>query len=71
MPAAESLLWLCDRCNRLLHRVTMHVADIERELKAAIEHFDASLALRTCPGCGHVQPARAPRAEPIAPEGRS
>jgi len=49
----------------------MHVADIERELKAAIEHFDASLALRTCPGCGHVQPARAPRAEPIAPEGRS
>jgi len=29
----ESLLWYCDRCDRLLHQVTMHVADIERELK--------------------------------------
>jgi hypothetical protein len=38
----------------------MHVADIEQELKAAIERFDASLALRTCPGCGHVHPDRAP-----------
>ena len=38
----------------------MHVADIERELKAAIERFDADLALRTCPGCGHVNPDRAP-----------
>jgi 3-hydroxyanthranilate 3,4-dioxygenase len=56
----ESLLWYCDRCDRLLHEVTMHVADIERELKAAIERFDADLALRTCPGCGHVNPDRAP-----------
>ena len=41
----------------------MHVADIEGELKAAIEHFDASLVLRTCSGCGHVQPDCAPRVE--------
>jgi hypothetical protein len=38
----------------------MHVADIERELKAAIESFDASVERRTCRGCGHVQPERAP-----------
>ena len=49
----------------------MHVADIERELKAAIEHFDGSLALRTCGGCGHVQPDRAPLVDPVPPEGRS
>jgi hypothetical protein len=49
----------------------MHVADIERELKAAIERFDASLALRTCSGCGHVHPDRAPAVDPVAPEGRS
>lgn len=55
----ESLLWLCERCDAELHAVTMHVADIERELKAAIEHFDASVRLRTCPKCGHVQPDRA------------
>ncbi|HEV3346267.1 MAG TPA: 3-hydroxyanthranilate 3,4-dioxygenase, partial [Methylomirabilota bacterium] len=28
----ESLLWFCERCDRLLHQVTMHVADIEGEL---------------------------------------
>jgi 3-hydroxyanthranilate 3,4-dioxygenase len=55
----ESLQWFCERCDAELHAVTMHVADIERELKAAIEHFDASVALRTCPKCGHVQPERA------------
>lgn len=56
----ESLLWLCDRCDARLHEVTMHVADIEKELKTAIERFDASEALRTCRRCGYVQPERAP-----------
>jgi 3-hydroxyanthranilate 3,4-dioxygenase len=56
----ESLHWFCDRCDALLHEVTMHVADIERELKTAIEDFDASVALRTCRACGHLQPERAP-----------
>ena len=61
----ESLRWYCDQCDALLHDVTMHVADIEGELKAAIEAFDASPALRTCRRCGHVQPDRAP--VPAAP----
>jgi len=56
----ESLLWYCDRCDAKLHDVTMHVADIEKELRAAIEHFDASAELRTCRSCGHVQPERPP-----------
>jgi len=56
----ESLLWFCDRCDAQLHEVTMHVADIERELKAAIEAFDGALALRTCRTCGYVQPERPP-----------
>jgi 3-hydroxyanthranilate 3,4-dioxygenase len=63
----ESLLWLCERCDRSLHEVTMHVADIEGELKAAIERFDADVALRTCGGCGHVQPERAPDVAPVTP----
>ena len=61
VPAqTESLVWYCDRCDAELHRVTMHVADIEKELKSAIEGFDASAALRTCARCGYVQPERAP-----------
>jgi 3-hydroxyanthranilate 3,4-dioxygenase len=57
---SESLLWLCERCDARLHEVTMHVADIEKQLKTAIEEFDASAELRTCRSCGHVQPDRAP-----------
>jgi hypothetical protein len=38
----------------------MHVADIERELKAAIAHFDSSVELRTCRQCGFVQPEQPP-----------
>ena len=54
----ESLVWFCERCDAQLHAVTMHVGDIERDLKTAIEQFDGSLALRTCQKCGHVQPDR-------------
>ena len=61
----ESLLWFCERCNARLHEVTMHVADIEGELRAAIERFDGDLTLRTCGACGHVQPEKGP--EPILP----
>ncbi|MEA2639136.1 MAG: 3-hydroxyanthranilate 3,4-dioxygenase [Chloroflexota bacterium] len=53
----ESLLWICEQCNARLHEVTMHVANIETELKLAIEQFNASAALRTCQVCGYVQPA--------------
>lgn len=64
----ESLLWLCGRCDAHLHEVTMHVADIETELKREIERFDASERLRTCRTCGYVQPAVV---TPIDPPGRS
>ena len=52
----ESLLWLCERCDARVHEVTLHVANIETELTAAINAFDQSVELRTCRGCGYVQP---------------
>lgn len=61
----ETLRWYCDACDALLHDVTMHVADIETELRRAIETFDASVALRTCRRCGHVQPEQVP--VPVGP----
>lgn len=61
----EALVWLCDRCDAEIHRVTMYVADIEKELKREIERFDASAELRTCKGCGFVQPEHAPVPSPI------
>src|SRR5438128_2029387 len=56
----ETLVWLCEACDVTIHEVTMHVADIEKELKRAIQEFDASADLRTCKRCGHLQPERAP-----------
>jgi len=60
----ESLRWFCERCDALLHDVTMHVADIEKALKSAIEQFDASVDLRTCRQCGHLQPEKPPVPQP-------
>jgi 3-hydroxyanthranilate 3,4-dioxygenase len=57
---SESLVWFCDRCDAKLHEVTMRAADIETDLKRAIERFDGSAELRTCPACRYVQPDRAP-----------
>jgi 3-hydroxyanthranilate 3,4-dioxygenase len=57
---SESLVWFCERCDTKLHEVTMHAADIEKDLKHAIERFDTSRELRRCRACGHVQPDRAP-----------
>jgi 3-hydroxyanthranilate 3,4-dioxygenase len=54
----EALLWFCERCTAQLHAVTMHVAHIETELKAAIEQFDTTVELRTCHQCGYVQPEK-------------
>ena len=56
----ESLVWFCERCDARIHEVTMPVGDIEKDLKAAIERFDASVELRTCRPCGHVQPEKPP-----------
>jgi 3-hydroxyanthranilate 3,4-dioxygenase len=56
----ESLVWFCDRCDATLHEVIMHVGDIEKDLKAAIEGFDASIDLRTCRRCGCIQPEKPP-----------
>ena len=56
----ESLVWFCERCDAKLHEITMHVGDIEKDLKAAIARFDASVELRTCRRCGHVQPDTPP-----------
>ena len=62
----EALQWFCERCDTQLHEVVMHVRDIETELASAIRQFDASVDLRTCRRCGHVQPEKPP--VPAAPE---
>jgi 3-hydroxyanthranilate 3,4-dioxygenase len=50
----DRLAWFCERCEAKLHEVSFSCQNIEVELRAAIETFNASLALRTCGACGAV-----------------
>jgi 3-hydroxyanthranilate 3,4-dioxygenase len=52
----DALAWFCEGCGATLHEEHFACADIERELKAIIERFNASEALRTCKRCGCVLP---------------
>lgn len=50
-----------------LHEVTIHVADIERQLRQEIEAFDGSAELRICRLCGYVQPEHPAQPASLAP----
>ncbi|MGH7320935.1 MAG: 3-hydroxyanthranilate 3,4-dioxygenase [Candidatus Rokuibacteriota bacterium] len=55
----DRLAWFCERCEGKLHEVSFACEDIETQLKAAIQAFNASAALRTCKACGAVLPVPA------------
>jgi 3-hydroxyanthranilate 3,4-dioxygenase len=52
----DAVRWYCDACGSVVHEAHFHVDDIEVELKAALEAFNASVAHRTCPTCGTIAP---------------
>jgi 3-hydroxyanthranilate 3,4-dioxygenase len=52
----DALAWFCEQCGTELYRETFACVNIERELKAIIERFNASETLRTCRACGAVLP---------------
>lgn len=57
----DRLAWFCERCDAPLHEVSFACGDIETELRALIEAFNADPERRTCRACGAVLPV------PIAP----
>ena len=50
----DGMIWFCENCNHKLHQVFFPLANIETQLKEAIEGFYASEELRTCSNCGTV-----------------
>ncbi|MBI4012960.1 MAG: 3-hydroxyanthranilate 3,4-dioxygenase [Candidatus Rokubacteria bacterium] len=52
----DRLAWFCERCQGMLHEAAFPCEDIERQLKEAIERFNANETLRTCRRCGAVLP---------------
>ena len=55
----DRLAWFCEGCQAKLHEVAFSLADIETQLRDAIQTFNASVALRTCRSCGAVLPVPA------------
>lgn len=52
----DGIVWYCDACGATLHELELDCQDIETQLKAALDAFNADLARRTCRQCGHVLP---------------
>ena len=54
----EKFQWYCQDCDHLVHEVELQVRDIVQDLPPVFAAFREDEALRTCPSCGAVHPAR-------------
>lgn len=52
----EDFVWFCDQCNHEMHRVTVQLNDIEKQVKEAINSFNSDADVRLCKNCGHHMP---------------
>ncbi|WP_329953816.1 3-hydroxyanthranilate 3,4-dioxygenase [Stenotrophomonas sepilia] len=56
----DGVIWHCERCNHKLHEEYFPLQNIETDLPKVFARYHASLELRTCSQCGHVDPLRGP-----------
>ncbi|MEE8434890.1 MAG: 3-hydroxyanthranilate 3,4-dioxygenase [bacterium] len=52
----DGIVWYCEQCGKKLHEVFLLCEDIETQLKAVLDTFNADQDLRTCKACGAVLP---------------
>ncbi len=58
----EGYAWYCERCDGKLYEMSRGEGDVLVDLRRVNEKFNATDSLRTCKGCGYVQPvATGPR----------
>ena len=55
----DGLMWFCERCNHTLYEEFFALGDIETDFPPVFDRFYASIDLRTCSKCGHLNPAPA------------
>jgi 3-hydroxyanthranilate 3,4-dioxygenase len=48
------LRWYCRQCNSVVHDAAFEPVDLGKQIKAMIEEFKGSTALRTCKKCSAV-----------------
>ncbi|WP_313297859.1 3-hydroxyanthranilate 3,4-dioxygenase [Stenotrophomonas sp.] len=58
----DGVIWHCEHCNHKLHEEYFPLQNIETDLPKVFARYHASLELRTCSQCGHVDPLPAPAA---------
>ncbi|WP_432000807.1 3-hydroxyanthranilate 3,4-dioxygenase [Streptomyces sioyaensis] len=56
----DCILWYCKSCGDRLNETWFGLADIEVQVKAAIDRFNGSEELRTCANCGSVHDVAGP-----------
>lgn len=54
----EDLVWFCSECDHELHRITVQITDIGKQISEGIAKFNNSVELRTCDNCGFVMPEK-------------
>lgn len=54
----DRLRWYCEECKELVYEESFHCADIVDQLKGIMERYAASVELRTCKSCGHLNPTK-------------
>ncbi len=61
----DGIAWFCEGCGQMLHSVRFWCEDIETQLKAHVQAFNADEALRTCKTCATIlpDPTRVPQWE--------
>ncbi|WP_034761808.1 3-hydroxyanthranilate 3,4-dioxygenase [Rossellomorea vietnamensis] len=55
----EDFVWFCDECDHELHRATIQLTNIEKQVKEAIATFNGNEELRKCENCGYMMPPEA------------
>lgn len=53
----DGLLWYCEKCNHPLFSEYFELENIETQFQAVFDRFYSSVENRTCPDCGHLNPA--------------
>lgn len=55
----EDFVWFCDECDHEMHRATIQLTNIEKQVKEAIATFNGNEELRKCENCGYMMPPEA------------
>lgn len=51
----DTFQWYCDKCNKILHEVSLDLDDIVTQLPPLFQSYWDSIDARTCESCGTVQ----------------